>query len=69
MALLQNCFVCDKITLHSSLGECIACTERQKKEMKEKWLKMSDKQKISDLFSRVMKLEEIIQKSYFSQKF
>lgn len=69
MAFLRNCLVCDKTTLHSSRGECLQCKERQEKEIQENWLKMSDTEKISDLFFRVRRLEKIINMSEFSGKF
>ncbi len=69
MAFLLYCYTCEKNTLHSSRGNCIACAKKTKKERNEEWLKMSDKQKISDLFIRVTRLEEIIYNLDTSGKF
>jgi hypothetical protein len=69
MAFLLYCYNCDKNTLHSSRGNCFACLDKEKKERCEKWLKMSDKQKIFNLFTRVTRLEEIIYNLDTSVKF
>ncbi len=62
MAILHYCSVCKRTTAHSDSEGCIDCKERKMAEDLNKWMKMTDKEKISDLYLRVSRLEQAIKK-------
>ncbi len=62
MAIPKHCSICEKETPHSDSEGCIDCKDRKMAEEAMKWMKMTDRDKIADLYVRVSRLEQAIKK-------
>ncbi|MGM0482635.1 MAG: hypothetical protein ACQEP6_02105 [Patescibacteria group bacterium] len=60
MAIMINCPVCKRKTLHLSHSRCLECIKRLEKEIEDEWMEKSDEEKFRYLFSQVEHLKRII---------
>ena len=58
MAMIFYCDFCQKETSHTVQMGCLKCREREEKEYKDRWMKQSYEDQISDLYDRVKDLEK-----------